>query len=357
MSQPKLSLEEVRDNARVRLKGICGVYRSCDGTEPRLCQGHSYGSPIGIGGIGSGASFANNVESLKRLHIKTQLSGKDFTPDTQYVFFGHALSMPVMGASVSGVNSFGGESVITEMDFCRSVVQGCKEAGTLGWRGDSFNYSLENHYGIKSIAEVQGHGVQIIKPRSQDAIIKFFAQAEISGCVAVGVDLDGCGSYAMAKHHQPVFRKSPAELKELVASTSLPVIFKGIMCARDAEIAAESGAAVICVSNHGGRVLDHTPGVAEVLPSIVKAIGKSKMIIADGGIRNGYDVLKMLALGAEAVLVGRDIVRAAVGNGSDGVYVQMETLRDDLSKAMKMTGCKTIGDITPDVLCQGYGLA
>jgi hypothetical protein len=350
MPELPLTLENIRDNARVKLKGICGVYRSCDGIEGRICQGHSYGSPIGMGGAGSGASFASNVEALKTLGLKTLLCGDDALPDTGFKFFGRDLSMPIMAASVSGVNSFGGESVITEREFCRDVVLGCREASTVGWRGDSFNYSLETPYGIEAISEAGGMGVQIVKPREQAVIIEFFKLAEKAGCIAVGVDLDGCGSYAMNMHNQPVFRKTPAELKEIVNSTHLPVIFKGIMSPEDAIIAFESGAAAIGVSNHGGRVLDHTPGVAEVLPDIVKAAGKSGMIIADGGIRNGYDVLKMLSLGADAVLVGRDIVRAAVGGGIEGVGLQMKTLREDLSKAMKMTGCASLEDINPGIL-------
>ena len=74
------------------------------------------------------------------------------------------------------------------------------------------------------------------------------------------------------------------------------------------------------------------------------------MIVADGGIRNGYDALKMLALGADAVLIGRDIVRAAIGGGTEGVRLQMATLGDDLAKAMKMTGCGTLIDITSAIL-------
>lgn len=352
MANLTLTLEEVRDNARAKLKGICGVYKRCDGAENRLCQGHSYGSPIGMGGIGSGESFYHNVTALSKLGLRTLLTGNDFTPDTRFKFFGKELSMPVMAASVSGVNSFGGEAVITEKDFCRYVVLGSKEAGSMGWRGDSFNYSLENPYGIQAIAEAGGHGVQIIKPREQSVIIKFFQLAEKAGCTAVGVDIDGCGSYAMNKNKQPVFRKSLADLKELVKSTPLPVIFKGVMTPSDAETVLESGAAGVGISNHGGRVLDHTPGVAEVLPGIVKAIGHSALIIADGGVRNGYDVLKMLALGADAVLVGRDIVRAAVGGETEGVRLQMVTLGDDLAKAMKMTGCRSLKDITPDILIE-----
>ena len=101
--------------------------------------------------------------------------------------------MPIMAASVAGVNSFGGEKVISEKEFCRSVVIGCKEAGTLGWRGDSFNYSIENSWGIDAIAEANGYGVKIVKPRAQDVIIQFFKKAEKIGCKAVGIDIDGCG--------------------------------------------------------------------------------------------------------------------------------------------------------------------
>ena len=352
MPDTALTLEQVRDNARIKLKGFCGVYKTCDGAENRLCQAHSYGSPIGMGGIGSGASFSNNIEALKSQKLKARYTGEELNPDTGFDFFGKMLSMPIMGASVSGVNSFGGETVITELEFCRSVILGCKDAGTIGWRGDSFNYSLENPWGIQAIAQADGLGVQIIKPREQSVILKFFHLAEKAGSTAVGVDLDGCGSYAMNKHKQPVFRKTPDELKELVLSTTLPVIFKGIMSAEDAAAAVDAGASAIVVSNHGGRVLDHTPGTAEVLPGIVQAIGHSVMIIADGGIRNGYDALKMLALGADAVLVGRDIVRAAVGGGIDGVRLQMENLGDDLRKAMKMTGCESLKSISSQILEQ-----
>ena len=117
MTVSTLTLESVRESARVKLKGICGVYRICDGQDSRLCQGHSYGSPIGIGGIGSGASFSNNSKALDVLRLKPSYIGPDFEPDTSFDFLGKRLGMPVMGASVSGVNSFGGEAVITDLYF------------------------------------------------------------------------------------------------------------------------------------------------------------------------------------------------------------------------------------------------
>jgi 4-hydroxymandelate oxidase len=351
MTVKEMTLTEVREEAKKKLMGICGVYKICDGDSIRICQGQSYGKTLGIGGIGSGASFNNNILALKKLKLKMKLIGDHFEINTKYDFFGKNLSMPIMGASVAGVNSFGGEEVISERDFCRYVVLGCKNAGTIGWRGDTYTYTLKNSYGIDSIAEALGMGVKIVKPREQSEIIEFFKKAEKAKVIAVGVDLDGCGSYAMSTHNKPVFRKNPDDLKELISSTNLPFIIKGIMSVEDAIIAKDIGAAAIVVSNHGGRVLDHTPGTAEVLPEIVAQLKNKIRIIVDGGIRTGYDVLKMLAIGAEAVLIGRDIIRAAVGGGIQGVRVQMEYLQKTLTKAMKMTDCKNLSDIRPEILC------
>jgi isopentenyl diphosphate isomerase/L-lactate dehydrogenase-like FMN-dependent dehydrogenase len=344
------TVEDVRNIAREKLKGICGVYKDCDGDPRRLCQGQSYGKALGIGGIGSGVSFNNNFLALKKYKLKMELIEKDFTPDSEYNFFGKELAMPLMAASVAGVNSFGGDIVITEQEFCRAVVLGCRAAGSLGWRGDTYTYSLENSYGINAIAEADGYGVKIVKPRDQETIIKFFKKAEEVGCVAVGVDIDGCGSYAMATHNKPVFKKSVEDVKELVSSTKLPVIIKGVMCIEDASKAVEAGAAAIVVSNHGGRVLDHTPGTADVLPAIAAKLKGRTRIIVDGGVRTGYDVLKMLALGAESVLIGRDIIRASVGAGIKGVQIHMEYMQKTLMKAMKMTNCKSLTEITSEIL-------
>ena len=350
MTLEEMTLTQVREEAKKKLMGVCGVYKICDGDSMRICQGQSYGKPLGFGGIGSGASFTNNILALKKLKLKMKLIGDHFEADTKYDFFGKELSMPIMGASVAGVNSFGGENVISEKQFCRSVVLGCKDAGTLGWRGDTNTYSLDNSYGIDAIGEAGGFGVKIVKPREQEAIIEFFRKAEKVNCVAVGVDVDGSGSYAMATHNKPVFKKNINDLKELVKSTELPVIIKGIMTVEDAIAAKDAGAAAIVVSNHGGRVLDHTPGTIEILPEIVTELEGKIRIIIDGGFRTGYDILKALALGAESVLIGRDIVRATVGAGIEGVRIQMEYLQKTLGKAMKMTNCSNLRDIGPEIL-------
>lgn len=351
MSIESLTLEDVRARAKEKLKGVCMVYKDCDGAPSRFCQGQNYGRSLGIGGVGSGASFHNNWLALRKLQLKTKLIDEHFEPDTTFSFFGKQLSMPIMAASVAGVNSFGGEKVITERAFCQAAVQGCNEAGTIAWRGDTYTYSIDETPGLDAIAKGNNGGVKIVKPRAQQEIIKFFKKAEQCGVSAIGVDVDGCGSYMMRKHNKEVFKKSQDDIRELVKSTSLPLVVKGVMCAEDAVQAAEAGVATIVVSNHGGRVLDSTPGAADILEEIVEAVSASKvMVLADGGIRTGYDVLKMLALGANAVLIGRDIVRAAVGAASDGVRLHMEYLHNTLAKAMFMTGCKSLSQISSDIV-------
>jgi isopentenyl diphosphate isomerase/L-lactate dehydrogenase-like FMN-dependent dehydrogenase len=106
------------------------------------------------------------------------------------------------------------------------------------------------------------------------------------------------------------------------------------------------------VSNHGGRALDHTPGTAEVLPYIAEAIAESQMtILVDGGIRSGADVLKMLALGADAVLIGRPLAQGAVGGGAEGVATVLAKIKSELIAAMVLTGTARVTDVSEDVIC------
>jgi 4-hydroxymandelate oxidase len=342
------TLEEVRDRARVKLKGICGVYPACDGKPERICQREAYGKHIGFGGAGAGASFRANVGALGALELRTRLVGEHFEPDTGASFLGVELSFPVMGASTSGIGRY--IDALEEGDFCRATIRGCVEAGTLSWRGDTFFYTEEDNPALDACEAEGGRGIPIFKPRAQDVLKRLVARAEKAGVPAVGVDLDGCGSTIMAKHGQPVFHKTAKELRELVSSTSMPFIAKGIMTPEDADRCAEAGVAAVAVSNHGGRVLDGTPGVAAVLPGIVSRVGGSVAITADGGVRTGYDVLKMLALGAGAVLVGRDVIRAAVGAGAVGVRMHMERLQRVLAHAMVMTGRADVAAVDASVL-------
>jgi isopentenyl diphosphate isomerase/L-lactate dehydrogenase-like FMN-dependent dehydrogenase len=122
---------------------------------------------------------------------------------------------------------------------------------------------------------------------------------------------------------------------------------KGIMNVRDAALAVEAGAHAIIVSNHGGRVLDEMAGTMDVIEEIVREVKGYIRIMIDGGFRNGVDILKALALGAEYVLIGRPVGIAAVGMGAKGVSFYFDNLKKDLCKAMILTGCASVSDITP----------
>lgn len=136
----------------------------------------------------------------------------------------------------------------------------------------------------------------------------------------------------------------------LRSQTRLPVILKGIMSAHDARLAVATGADGVVVSNHGGRVLDTLPATAEALPVVAQAIGGRVPVLCDGGIRRGTDVLKALALGADAVMIGRPQIHALAVAGASGVAHMLTILRAELEVAMALTGRRQIADIGADVV-------
>ena len=104
------------------------------------------------------------------------------------------------------------------------------------------------------------------------------------------------------------------------------------------------------VSNHGGRVLDHCPATAEVLPDIVDAVGGKMTILVDGAIRSGMDMFKALALGADAVLIGRPFVTTVYGGGEEGVQLYVQKLKAELADTMRMCGAHSLADIDRSML-------
>ncbi len=342
-----LTLAGVREKSQEHLMGICSVNKVCDGDPSRLCMGQKYGAPIGLGGVGKGLAFTSNVESLDRVRLKMRLITDHAEPDLSTTIFGKDISLPVMASSLSGVKaSMGGK--MPESGFAEAILAGCVKADTIGLIGNTSDDGEETT-GVEAVKKVGG-GIPIFKPQANDRLIELIGMAEEAGAAAVGVDVDGASSTNWERAGKPVFRKSVTDLKELTGSTDLPFMVKGIMCAEDAEAAISAGAACIDVSDHGGRSLGATPGMAEVLPGIVEVVDGRVKVTAGGGVRTGFDALKMLALGADAVLLGRDIARAALGGGADGVKLHMEYVRSDLRRGMLLTSCDTVADIDGSIL-------
>lgn len=140
------------------------------------------------------------------------------------------------------------------------------------------------------------------------------------------------------------------DLEWLADLTSLPVAVKGVHRADDAERAAEHGAAAVIVSNHGARQLDGVPGSLEMLPPIASAVGGEIEVLMDGGVRCGTDVVKALALGARAVLVGRPVIWGLAVGGEEGVRSVLRMLRQELDEALALCGCRSVADIGPDLI-------
>jgi 4-hydroxymandelate oxidase len=161
--------------------------------------------------------------------------------------------------------------------------------------------------------------------------------------------VEGSGLAAYCRDH---FESalSFADLDWLCSTTSLPVVVKGVCRSDDARRCADHGAAAVVVSNHGGRQLDTAPSTCAALPYVAEAVGGRCEVFVDGGIRRGSDVLKALALGARAVLVGRPVLWGLCAGGEEGAWRVLEILRQELEEAMLLSGCTRLGDVDARLL-------
>ncbi|MGH2831126.1 MAG: alpha-hydroxy acid oxidase, partial [Actinomycetota bacterium] len=130
----------------------------------------------------------------------------------------------------------------------------------------------------------------------------------------------------------------------------LPLVLKGIVRADDAVKAASMGVDAVWISNHGGRQLDTSIATLDALAEIAPAVDGRMPLIVDGGVRRGTDVLKALALGADAVAIGRPCLWGLAAGGAEGVARVVDLLHEELSLAMAMAGCPTLADVTPDLI-------
>jgi isopentenyl diphosphate isomerase/L-lactate dehydrogenase-like FMN-dependent dehydrogenase len=137
------------------------------------------------------------------------------------------------------------------------------------------------------------------------------------------------------------------DLEWLRSISSLPLLVKGILTEEDATLACEHGVDGLVVSNHGGRQLDGAPASLDALPEVVEAVAGRCLILMDGGIRRGADVVTALALGAKAVLVGRPVIWGLAVGGADGVERILGLLREELELALRLLWCSAPGAVTP----------
>ena len=137
-----------------------------------------------------------------------------------------------------------------------------------------------------------------------------------------------------------------ADVEDLASGCSVPVLVKGVLTAEDAELALKHGAAGVVVSNHGGRQLDRSLATADALPEIADSLAGRGTLLVDGGIRRGVDVATALALGADAVLVGRPTLWGLAAGGCEGVASVLGLLRGELELTLALLGCTSVSQLT-----------
>lgn len=338
-----LSMKEIHKHARDRFGVWCRACKVCDGV-------YCAGMVPGMGGIGTGQSFMNNLKSLEKYRLASRFLHDVAKPDPTAAFFGVRMALPVLSAPITGATTNMG-GAITEEEFAEAMVQGSLRGGSIPFVGDGATPE-KYRVGLAEIERAGGNGIPIFKPRPTEAVLERIRAARAVGAMAIGMDIDGAAFVTMRSKGQAVGPKRLEDLKRYVeACEETPFVVKGVMSPRDAEIAVAAGARVVIVSNHGGRVMDYMPGGADVLPDVVRAIGGgSATIVLDGGVRSGEDVAKALALGADLVMIGRPVAIAAMGGGAEGVERYFRDLATSLERVMVLTGCASIREIGPDLL-------
>ncbi len=339
-------MKEIRDNARKMMETFCKVCPICNG---KACAGQV----PGMGGLGSGSSFINNIETLGRIKFNMRLIHDVTEPDTTVSVLGKKLSLPILAAPIGGV-SFNMGGAVSEEDYIQAIVSGCKAKGIIGCSGDGVPDFI-HQAGFKAIKSADGHGIPFIKPWEDEELFKKIEAAKATGTDIIGMDIDAAGLITLRKMGRPVSPKSLEKLTEIIRRTGTKFILKGVMTADEAELAVTAGADAIVVSNHGGRVLDYAPGAADVLAAIADKVKGKITILADGGIRSGGDVLKMLALGADAVMVGRPFSVAAVGGLQQGVETYIDTIMTELKQTMVLTGTSAASSVDRKILFSHNG--
>lgn len=261
-------------------------------------------------------------------------------PETGLELFGEQFSTPVMTAALSHLGNVRENGMV-------QMAEGARLAGAVSWAGMGDEKELED------ITATGARTIKIIKPYvDNDYILQRIAHAEKCGVMAVGMDIDhafsGKGKYdvVLGMEMRP---KSLEEMKEFVKATKLPFVVKGVLSVKDAEKCLEAGVKGIVVSHHHG-IIDYAVPPLMILPEIVRVVQKQIPVFVDCGIESGSDVFKALALGADAVCVGRALMGSLQVNGAEGVQEKIASLTEELAGIMARTGASDLSQIDPSVI-------
>lgn len=323
------------------MSGYCKMCLVCDG---RGCKN----TIPGPGAKGVGDTAIRNYSEWKKIRVNMDTFTENKDVNSNVNLFGKNFSAPIFAGPVGAVSLHYGDKY-DDLQYNQMVIQACKEKGIAAFTGDGLDYQVMIS-ATEAIQSCDGYGVPTVKPWNRDTIEEKMELVRKSGSFAVAMDIDAAGLPFLKNMEPPAGGKSVSEMKEIISSIDKPFILKGIMTPKGALKAKQAGASAIVVSNHGGRVLDQCPSTAEVLESIVEAVGKSMTILVDGGIRSGVDVFKALAIGADGVLICRPFVTAAYKDGIDGIRQYIDKIIDELQDTMQMCGAYSLDEIDKSMI-------
>lgn len=316
------------------------------------------------GGAGDELSLADNLAAWDRIRLRPRVLVDVSSRDLSTSAFGARLDHPVIVAPTAAHQ-------LSHADAERASARGAAAAGALFTLSTISSVPMED---VAAAAPGAPRWFQLYAPsdrRACQALVERAAEAGY-GAVALTVDLPLPGNRERDVRNgfdldlgvhlpadQPVDPDTGIvvlptldwkELAWLRSICPIPLLAKGVLRADDAARAIDVGCDGIWVSNHGARQLDTAISAAEALPEIVAAVGGRALVVADGGVRRGIDVLKALALGADLVAIGRPVLWGLAVDGADGVQHVVEILRDELSVSMALTGCRSLDEIEPDLI-------
>ena len=264
-------------------------------------------------------------------------------PSTAMELYGHHFDTPIMTAAFSHLDTFNYHE-----DGMAEIARAARMANGVNWAGMGSEEELDH------IMATGAATIKIIKPYDENArILRKIDHAKKAGVLAVGMDIDHSfgrnGNYDKI-HDDEMRPKSTEELRDFVqAAGDMPFIVKGVLSVQDAEKCAEAGVRGIVVSHHHG-IMNYAVPPLMILPNIVKAVGGQLSIFVDCGIATGYDTFKALALGADAVCVGRSVLEPLRKNGADGAWKYIDQMNRERAGVMARTGSPDIRHIDPSVI-------
>ena len=315
------------------------------------------------GGASDEITIRRNREAFDAIVTRPRFLVDVSNRDTSTTVLGERIAFPVMAAPT-------GSQWAAHPDAEVAVAKAAGDVGTLMAVATGASYTIEE------IEAATSGPLWFQLYHLDDEVTKFHVRkAKDAGYSAICLTVGSAGGVTKERDMRNDYSPSGAEawadlrddprLQEKVASvnrspslgltwsrlewlrglTGLPLVVKEILTAEDALLCVEHGADAIVVSNHGGRSFDTVPASIDVLPEIVDAVGDKIEVYLDSGVRRGTDVLKALALGARAVLVGRPLFWGLAIDGEAGVRTMFEILRAEFDRAMAFCGCTSVGDI------------